>query len=148
MQFPDNTENIVFPSLTTLICGQMKLNWADILKLSAIFPVLEELRTPDNLITELEIPENCFVKLKVLDLTGNKINNWDEINKLGVLCNLEQLIVSNIGIRDIRFPDCEIGSKIELFVQLKQLVISENLIDNVSASSQHMTYRNVFIFDF
>lgn len=133
LQIPEDLSTVHFPSISALICGQMRLNWKDILTLSKIFPSLEELRVQYNMITELEIPdETYFCTLKVLDFEGNNIQNWDEINKLGVLKNLEQLIVTNISITTIKFPVCELGEKLQIFINLRQLVISENLINDVS----------------
>lgn len=111
----------------------MKLSWNDVLQLSRIFPSVEEFRIQYNLITHIDIPnEQYFQSLKVFDLEGNNIQNWEEINKLGIVKNLEQLIVSNIGIKNIQFPPCELEEKLNIFTNLKQLVISDNFIDNVS----------------
>lgn len=111
----------------------MKLSWNDVLQLSQIFPSMEEFRIQYNLITHIDIPnEHYFQSLKVFDLEGNNIQNWEEINKLGIVKNLEQLIVSNIGIKNIQFPPCELEEKLNIFTNLKQLVISDNFIDNVS----------------
>lgn len=126
----------VFPAIETLICGYMRLNWNDVLKISRVFPNTREFRLPYNLITNIDLPSNhCFESLKLLDVEGNKVKYWSEINKLGILSNLEQLILTNTGIQIIQLGPSttfeEEEGKCPIFEELKQLVISDNEIDNV-----------------
>lgn len=127
---PENTEGISFPSIKSLICGYMKLNWTDVIQLATIFPEINELRVPFNRIINIDISSDHNLNdLKLLDLEGNHLKEWSEINKLGVLTNLEQLIVTNTAIKLIKIEHINDSKPFE---NLKQLVVSENLIDAVS----------------
>lgn len=109
----------------------MKLNWCNVLKLSEIFPNIEELRVPHNSITNLEAPkEDSFYNLQLLDLENNRIEEWSEILKLCHIPLLNHLILENIGLKSIYFPpNCDME---HCFSKLSRLVLTENKIDSVS----------------
>lgn len=117
-----------FSNLKILICGSSRLVWDDVLVLGTAFPYLQELRVPLNSIKEINL-SNCdsFGSLEVLDVEGNKIEDWEEILKLGLLPNLREIILGNVGLRRIRFAG---RGKTRLFPALKKLAISDNEIDN------------------
>lgn len=120
-----------FPTVKTLVCGSMRLTWDDLVKLSDVFPNLEELRVPSNNITSLNTPiSNNFKKLKILDLEDNEIIEWAEVCKLSVIPSLEQLIVDNIRLKCIKFEKCN-NQGLKIFENLKKMSLSNNLIDNV-----------------
>lgn len=128
---PEDAE--VFPCIKSLICGYMKLTWKNVIRISEFFPELEEFRIPYNLIVELDLRINhCFKYIKLLDLEGNTIKEWHEVNKLGILSTLEKLIVTNTSISRIYFTTPSKSRKTDIFSNLKHIVLSENLIDNVS----------------
>lgn len=128
--FPDNCDE-QFPNITVLICGKMQLNWSNVLKLSKIFPNVEELRVPHNSITSIEIEEeNSFSNLQLLDLENNLIEEWSEILKLCHIPLLNHLILENIGLKSIYFPpDCDMEQN---FCNLSRLMLTENKIESVS----------------
>lgn len=131
LTFPEDCDKYLFPNLRTLICGAMKLTWDDIIKLSAIFPGIEELRAISNEITHLDTPpENNFKNVRILDLEGNAIREWSEICKLGVMPNLQHMILENIQISNIKFENCG-GQQLPIFQNVLRLALSNNLIDNV-----------------
>lgn len=123
-----------FPNLKVLICGSMQLNWDAVLKLSKVFTNIEELRAPHNEITCLDTNQDEFLQMKLLDLEGNNIQDWNEACKLTIISTIEHLNLENIGIRKIKFDGCNI------FRNLKKLVISENYIDNVSLKKDHFVW--------
>lgn len=142
LQLPDDYSSYCFPQLKTLVCGSMRLTWNDIVQLSQIFPKLEELRVPSNSISNLDTPEmNNFQCLKILDLEGNDISNWEEICKLSVIPSLEHLIIENIGLKSIRFEKCE-NQRLEIFKNLRRLAISNNFISDVCYNQIIFTVLN------
>ncbi|XP_018330866.1 tubulin-specific chaperone E [Agrilus planipennis] len=128
---PDNYTNFKFESIKTLICGAMNLNWTDLQKLSVVFPELEELRAPKNQITSLNTsPSHSFQKLQLLDIEDNKVGKWEEIIKLGVIKTLEQLILENTGIKEIKFPCKDGDNACNNFENLKKLTLTNNEISD------------------
>ncbi|KAJ8950146.1 hypothetical protein NQ314_007999 [Rhamnusium bicolor] len=127
LTFPENCEDLVFPHITVLICGYMKINWEDVNKLSKVFPNIEELRVPYNNITDLSTPKHHNLKkLKVLDLEGNYIRQWSEINKLHVVTSLEHMILENTALENIYFESNSLP--VDDFSNLNKLNINNNLI--------------------
>lgn len=127
----DESIDYCFPAMKTLICGSMRLRWNQIVRLSKIFPNIQELRVPSNCIKSLDTPlQNNFKQLKILDLEGNEIIEWEEICKLSAIPNLEHLIIENIKLRSIRFKKCA-NQSLDMFENLRKLVLSNNLINDV-----------------
>lgn len=130
---PEEYKKYCYPSLKTLICGVMKLNWQDIIKLSYVFPNIEELRAITNNIRCLDTPaENNFKNLQLLDIENNDIKEWSEICKLSVIPTLQHLVLDNIRLTSIRFKKCE-NQRLDFFTNINRLAISNNLINDVSA---------------
>lgn len=85
--------------------GSMEYSWSDIVTCSVMWPGLQILmvnqsfaqvsswnlelwfiQVPNNNITRLEFMNNdVFGDLQVLNLEGNQLESWEEINKLGQL---------------------------------------------------------------
>lgn len=130
LSLPANYRECNLSNITVLICGNMHLNWSDLVKISICFPNIEELRVPFNAISDLSTPEDHnFKKLKYVDLEGNNIWNWSEVNKLAVIKTLEHLILENVNLNNIFFeshniPVCE-------FENLQTLNINHNKISEV-----------------
>lgn len=119
-----------YTSIRILIGGSLNLSWSDILKLSHVFPNLEELRVPNNNVKRLDTPvDNNFKSLMVLDLENNPIGEWNEILKLQVMVNLEQLSLENTGLKHIKFEE---SPQTTAFANLKKLVLTNNLLNDVS----------------
>ncbi|XP_047109126.1 tubulin-specific chaperone E [Schistocerca piceifrons] len=120
-----------FLSLEHIIVGKMSYSWCDVLICATMWPHIHKLQVPFNCITTLSSPPpNILQNLRLLDLEGNKIRHWHEINKLGKLNTLEVLNISNTGVSDIAFPLENEQQKTELFPSLKQLHLSENNISD------------------
>ncbi|RZB39893.1 hypothetical protein BDFB_013922 [Asbolus verrucosus] len=105
----------------------MELSWDCVLKITQIFPNLEEFRAPHNKIERLTSIEGHFLNLKLLDIEGNKIEKWSEVCKLGSAPRLEQLNLENIGLSSIEFKGDEL--KVSAFSALKKLCIVNNLLN-------------------
>lgn len=125
----------------------MNLNWNDVLTITKIFPNTTELRLPFNKINNINLPENhCLNSVNILDLEGNVLNDWSEVHNLGFLLYLEQLIITNIALSKIMFQrTCEEDGKVTVFKNLKQLVISDNIIDNVSKISNYLSKYSEYL---
>lgn len=117
----------------------MRLKWDTVKKLGQIFLNLEELRVPHNKINVIECCKNNFLSLKLLDLEDNKLNDWKEVCKLSSIDTLEHLNLENTGIKNIRF-ECR-----DIFKNLKKMVISHNLIEDVSCLFK-LIFAYLFIF--
>ncbi|KAJ8974188.1 hypothetical protein NQ317_004867 [Molorchus minor] len=142
LTFPDNYREYIFPNITVLICGYMGLNWEDVKRISNIFPNIEELRAPYNNITDLSTPEHhSLLKLQVLDLEGNDIRYWSQVNKLSVIPTLEQLIMENTKLENIHFESKSVP--VEDFPKLSKLNISENLIAKWCSIGELNKLRNM-----
>lgn len=108
----------------------MTLSWEDVNKLSSVFPNIEELRVPYNNITNLTIPNHHNLKqLRILDLEGNSIKQWSEINKLSVISSLEQMMLEDTKLENIYFQSNVVP--ISEFPNLNKLNINNNFIKEV-----------------
>lgn len=108
----------------------MHLTWTDTVKLTTCFPNVEELRVPFNDIGSLSTPEDRnFKRLKYLDLEGNNIGKWTEVNKLAVIETLEHLNLENINLENIFFESHSIP--VPEFTNLQMLNINDNKISEV-----------------
>ncbi|XP_021917557.1 tubulin-specific chaperone E isoform X2 [Zootermopsis nevadensis] len=126
-----------FQSLEHVIMGRMEYVWSQILDCATMWPFVEKLQVPFNNITTLDAPpEGILHHLKSLDLEGNLINDWREINKLGQLPCLEYLNASDVGVKEVYFPVCETEQKTRLFPALKQLNLSRNNIDSLESMNE------------
>lgn len=108
----------------------MRLTWADVIKLSTCFPNVEELRVPFNDISNLSTrQDHNFRRLTYLDLEGNNIGKWIEVNKLAVIETLEHLILENVNLEHILFESHNIP--VPEFTNLQMLNINDNRISEV-----------------
>ncbi|XP_023029688.2 tubulin-binding cofactor E [Leptinotarsa decemlineata] len=127
LSIPENCCDFVFPNITVLICGHMDLSWDDVIKISSVFPNVQELRVPFNRITDITVPPNHnFKKLLYLDLEGNCIEHWSTIENLAVIQSLEHLNIEDVKLQRIRFRDDSVPT--HGFTSLSQINISNNLI--------------------
>ncbi|XP_063216134.1 tubulin-specific chaperone E isoform X2 [Bacillus rossius redtenbacheri] len=123
-----------FKSLKYIIAAKMSYDWFQILQCAIMWQKLELLKVPRNSISKLEAPPpGVFSNLRALDLSGNLIENWEEINKLGTISSLQQLNVSAVGISMIQFPG---EKKTDLFPSLSLLNICDNNIDKWESISE------------
>lgn len=108
----------------------MNLTWADIKRLSQIFPNINELRANNNNITDLTTEEkNNFRNLEVLDLEHNPIGKWEEVMKLTNIKSLQDLSIGDIGLDGIDFKT-DVAT-VDCFPNLTKLCINNNLLNDV-----------------
>lgn len=126
LQIPENPEEyrFAFSRLSHLVMARVRYNWAQIISCSYMWPNITNIQVPFNYITSLDtFPEGILENLESLDLEGNVIRNWKEINKLGRLPRLKNLNLVGTEMSDISLPST--GS---LFPSLRNLLLSENNI--------------------
>ncbi|ENN77099.1 hypothetical protein D910_10209 [Dendroctonus ponderosae] len=124
----------VFPKITILICGYMRLTWQDIKRLSLIFPNINELRANDNNITHLDTDSRHFKNLEILDLEHNPIGQWQEVMKLNTIKGLQELNIGGIRLERIDFGTAQ--AKADCFPNLTKLCLSNNLINDWTSVSE------------
>ena len=77
---------LAFANLRHLVINNMGYTWKDIVHCSTMWPSVKRLEAPNNGISTLEFMDNdIFCHLESLNLEGNPIDSWEEINKLGQL---------------------------------------------------------------
>ncbi|CAF3819487.1 unnamed protein product, partial [Rotaria sordida] len=122
-------------------------NWSQLwIILEKYFPKLEILNVNLNHLTF--ISENFVNKIKNvtnLSLSDNqRLIEWDPfINRLGLLPFLQELIINNCGIEQIKLPDQDFNvDSNELFQSLKYVYISDNKISSYSSLISLSILRN------
>uniref|UniRef100_A0A8C4NBZ3 Tubulin-specific chaperone E n=1 Tax=Eptatretus burgeri TaxID=7764 RepID=A0A8C4NBZ3_EPTBU len=132
LRVPDNPSVLAnaFSNLRLLILNKCAISWPQILQCASMWPVLEELNIHCNGISTLSRPEGVLLTLKRLMLEDNNLTSNDDLLHLSHLPCLEVLNLDNNRLTDIMFPDVVAGQKTSMFKQLKQLIISNNLISN------------------
>lgn len=124
LAIPENPLSLkaAFSNLTQLQMSHMDYTWGTIVQASAMWPRIEVLAVPNNNIKCLEFMDSdVFNQLRVLNLEGNHIEYWEEVNKLGQLPNLEQLSLYGCGLRNIQVKE-------KSFSRLSKLSLSNNRI--------------------
>lgn len=134
MQIDQESHWESFQSLEHLVIARGRLTWDQVLQCCTSVMNLKQLQVPFNEITHLDHRSADLSKLTSLDLEGNPIVLWSEVNKLGTLPNLVSLNVCGCQIHDIFLPaDLR---KTNLFQQLQHLIISENLLNDWGSISE------------
>jgi len=111
-----------FRNVKCLFLSKMEITWTDVLNLSTLWPNLETFQVSYNNITSLDPPPfNLLQNLRVLNIEGNSIKSWSQVQLLGVLPKLEVLNLSNIGLSSI-----SISTPVSVFLKLKYLLLSGN----------------------
>uniref|UniRef100_A0A2K5HDS4 Tubulin-specific chaperone E n=1 Tax=Colobus angolensis palliatus TaxID=336983 RepID=A0A2K5HDS4_COLAP len=99
-----------FSALKVLVLNQTGITWAEVLRCAAWCPGLEELYLESNNIVISERPTDVLQTVKLLDLSSNQLIDENQLYLIAHLPRLEQLILSDIGISSIHFPDAGIGT--------------------------------------
>ncbi|XP_066906303.1 tubulin-specific chaperone E [Halyomorpha halys] len=121
-----------FSNLEFLVLSKVEYSWEDILNCAVMWPNIERFQISFNKITSLSIPPSGILQnLKILNIEGNNISHWSEIEKLGTLPRLEILNASNTGITHI-----SLATPNTLFASLKYILISGNFINNWESISE------------
>ncbi|XP_025217247.1 tubulin-specific chaperone E isoform X1 [Theropithecus gelada] len=110
----------------------MWMNVAKVLWCAAWCPGLEELYLESNNIVISERPTDVLQTVKLLDLSSNQLIDENQLYLIAHLPRLEQLILSDVGISSIHFPDAGIGCKTSMFPSLQYLVVNDNQISQWS----------------
>ncbi|MBV95458.1 Tubulin-specific chaperone E, partial [Eschrichtius robustus] len=77
-------------------------------------------------------PTDVLQTVKLLDLSSNQLIDENQLFLIAYLPRLEQLILSDIGLSSIHFPDAGIGCKTSMFPSLQYLVLNDNRISQWS----------------
>ncbi|XP_032705670.1 tubulin-specific chaperone E isoform X2 [Lontra canadensis] len=121
-----------FPALKVLVLNRTGITWAEVLRCAAGWPVLEELYLKSNDLLISERPADVLQTVKLLDLSSNQLIDENQLFLIAYLPRLEQLILSDIGLSSIRFPDAGTGHKTSMFPSLQYLVVNDNQISQWS----------------
>uniref|UniRef100_A0A8C9AU15 Tubulin-specific chaperone E n=1 Tax=Prolemur simus TaxID=1328070 RepID=A0A8C9AU15_PROSS len=121
-----------FSALKVLVLNRTGITWAEVLRCASACPVLEELYLESNDIVISERPTDVLQTVKLLDLSSNRLIDESQLFLIAYLPRLEQLILSDIGISSIHFPDAGIGCKTSMFPNLQYLVVNDNQISQWS----------------
>uniref|UniRef100_A0A4W2GR83 Tubulin-specific chaperone E n=1 Tax=Bos indicus x Bos taurus TaxID=30522 RepID=A0A4W2GR83_BOBOX len=117
-----------FSTLKVLVLNRTGITWAEVLRCASGWPVLEKLYLESNNIVISERPTDVLQTVKLLDLSSNQLIDENQLFLIAYLPRLEQLILSDIGISSIHFPDAGIGCKTSMFPSLQYLVLNDNQI--------------------
>ncbi|XP_028715649.1 tubulin-specific chaperone E isoform X1 [Peromyscus leucopus] len=134
LQFPSDspTPTGMFSNLKILVLNKMGITWAEVLRCAPAWPVLEELYLKSNSISISERPVNVLQKMRLLDLSSNPAIDESQLCLIAYLPRLEHLLISDIGLSSIHFPDAGIGCKTSMFPSLQYLVVNDNQISEWS----------------
>ncbi|XP_037047366.1 tubulin-specific chaperone E [Bradysia coprophila] len=125
----------IFVFLKSLHLQNCKMkSWTDVLYVAQLWPFIDNLSLHGNEIVRLVEPDltNIFKNLQSLDLSNNKISNFNEIVKLGKIETLRCLNVAGNGIKRIELPECRPDQQLSIFVNLVELILRDNPIEDKS----------------
>uniref|UniRef100_A0A7N5KNI0 Tubulin-specific chaperone E n=1 Tax=Ailuropoda melanoleuca TaxID=9646 RepID=A0A7N5KNI0_AILME len=134
LRFPSGSPSRTgtFPALKVLVLNRTGITWAEVLRCASGWPVLEELYLESNDLFISERPADVLQTVKLLDLSSNQLIDENQLFLIAYLPRLEQLILSDIGISTIHFPDAGTGHKTAMFPSLQYLVVNDNQISQWS----------------
>ncbi|KAB1256620.1 Tubulin-specific chaperone E [Camelus dromedarius] len=141
LTFPSGspTPSRTFSALKELVLNRTGITWAQVLRCASGWPVLEKLYLESNDIVISERPVDVLQTVKLLDLSSNQLIDENQLFLIAHLprfdllnFRLEQLILSDIGISSIHFPDAGIGCKTSMFPSLQYLVLNDNQMSHWS----------------
>ncbi|XP_014936199.1 tubulin-specific chaperone E isoform X2 [Acinonyx jubatus] len=134
LHFPSVSPSLAgtFPALKVLVLNRTGITWAEVLRCAPGWPVLEELYLKSNDISISERPADVLQTVKLLDLSSNPLIDENQLFLIAYLPRLEQLILSDVGISSIHFPDAGTGCKTAMFPSLQYLVVNDNQISQWS----------------
>uniref|UniRef100_A0A673TI65 Tubulin-specific chaperone E n=1 Tax=Suricata suricatta TaxID=37032 RepID=A0A673TI65_SURSU len=134
LNFPSGSPSLTgkFPALKVLVLNRTGITWAEVLQCAPGWPVLEELYLESNNLSISERPVGVLQTVKLLDLSSNPLIDENQLFRIAYLPRLEQLILSDVGISSIHFPDAGTGCKTSMFPSLQYLVVNDNQISQWS----------------
>ncbi|XP_029100494.1 tubulin-specific chaperone E isoform X4 [Monodon monoceros] len=125
-----------FSALKVLVLNRIGITWTEVLHCASRCPVLEKLYLESNGIVISERPTDVLQTVKLLDLSSNKLIDENQLFLIAYMPRLEQLILSDIGLASIHFPDAGIGCKTSMFPSLQYLVLNDNRISQWSSINE------------
>uniref|UniRef100_A0A8C0I587 Tubulin-specific chaperone E n=1 Tax=Balaenoptera musculus TaxID=9771 RepID=A0A8C0I587_BALMU len=134
LKFPSSSPSPTgtFSALKVLVLNRIGITWTEVLRCASRCPVLEKLYLESNSIVISERPTDVLQTVKLLDLSSNQLIDENQLFLIAYLPRLEQLILSDIGLSSIHFPDAGIGCKTSMFPSLQYLVLNDNRISQWS----------------
>ncbi|XP_061038189.1 tubulin-specific chaperone E isoform X2 [Eubalaena glacialis] len=134
LKFPSRSPSPTgtFAALKVLVLNRIGITWTEVLCCASGCPVLEKLYLESNSIVISERPTDVLQTVKLLDLSSNQLIDENQLFLIAYLPRLEQLILSDIGLSSIHFPDAGIGCKTSMFPSLQYLVLNDNRISQWS----------------
>lgn len=105
--------------------------WPAVLRIARLWPNVRKVSVQENGLVELEpAPDaaECFRLLETLDLSENRIVDFQQIINLGRLSTLRSLNVAENRLADVRLPDCGPDEFVDLFAGLVEINLRENPI--------------------
>ncbi|KAI0220594.1 Tubulin-specific chaperone E [Lamellibrachia satsuma] len=133
--FPRNSSQLAaaFNNIKTIYLNRMNYTWNDVIQCCEMFPNLLELHACFNNISSLGALSDNLLGLKRLNLEHNAITSWQELLVAGQLPNLEELIVNNTGLDEVKFPDATGTQRTKYFPRLTTLALSHNKIHSLDS---------------
>ncbi|XP_077607853.1 tubulin-specific chaperone E isoform X2 [Crocuta crocuta] len=134
LNFPSDSPSLTrtFPALKVLVLNRTGITWAEVLRCAPGWPVLEELYLRSNSLSISERPVDVLQTVTLLDLSSNPVIDENQLFLIAYLPRLEQLILSDVGISSLHFPDAGTGCKTSMFPSLQYLVVNDNQISQWS----------------
>ncbi|XP_067567151.1 tubulin-specific chaperone E isoform X3 [Pseudorca crassidens] len=138
LKFPSGSPSPTgtFSALKVLVLNRIGITWTEVLHCASRCPVLEKLYLESNGIVISERPTDVLQTVKLLDLSSNQLIDENQLFLIAYLPRLEQLILSDIGLASIHFPDAGIGCKTSMFPSLQYLVLNDNRISQWSSINE------------
>uniref|UniRef100_A0A2K5F4Z1 Tubulin-specific chaperone E n=1 Tax=Aotus nancymaae TaxID=37293 RepID=A0A2K5F4Z1_AOTNA len=123
LKFPSGSAPLTgtFSALKVLVLNRTGITWAEVIV--CLCPPAHQMQV---------MPTDVLQTIKLLDLSSNQLIDENQLFLIAHLPRLEQLILSDIGISSIHFPDAGIGCKTSMFPSLQYLVVNDNQISQWS----------------
>ncbi|ELK32111.1 PREDICTED: tubulin-specific chaperone E [Myotis davidii] len=121
-----------FSALKVLVLNRTGVTWAEVLHCAQGWPALEELYLKSNNISISERPADVLQLVRLLDLSSNQSIDENQLFLIAYLPRLERLILGDVGISSLHFPDAGAGCKTAMFPSLQSLVLDDNRISQWS----------------
>ena len=95
-----------YGSVKVLCANNLRYDWSEITRCTAMFVGLTELYVCFNRISQIDVVPRTFEQLSLLNLEGNPLRDWNNVVIFGKLENLKTLKVNNAELDRVFFPDC------------------------------------------
>jgi len=113
------------PQLRTVLLNSCNLNWNKFIKSCCYWGKLSALSLRYNNINQIDCLHECLLNISHLELSGNPINDWNNLKILNQLPRLQTLQVNDCGFSEVNIEDGD-------FKFLKSIFISENKFEKLS----------------